>query len=67
MDLRFIAPLMEGEKEYHVYYDDKTEKYYKIFGDEKIELTGEEELNAKLADKCTYQVVSSIFSSPNIL
>jgi len=59
MDLRFIAPLMEGEKEYHVYYDDKTEKYYKIFGDEKIELTGEEELNAKLADKCTYQVVSS--------
>ena len=41
MDLRFIAPLMEGEKEYHVYYDDKTEKYYKIFGDEKIELTGE--------------------------
>lgn len=57
--MKFIAPYYEGDKKYDIYLDENTDKYYKINDEEKIELTGEELIAAKVSDNIVFKVTQS--------
>ena len=59
MDMRFISPLIDGDKEYYIYLDEETNKYYKTYEDEKIEVTEEELLELGVVLPQNFKVVSS--------
>lgn len=56
MELEFVTNIIEGDKIYQLYYDQVNDIFYKIFDDEKIELTGEELIAAKAARRLSLEI-----------
>lgn len=57
MKMKYVTLLREGDVDYDIYYDKKSDKYYKVNGEEKIELDGETLLSAQVANDCLRKIV----------